>query len=539
MKRKLPEQRAHSLNLISVILKRQVPIRFDEAPRSWLGGLPMMPKFRKWPRDAEGAPLHFIAQICCADLPENLWKGMGPRRGWLLLFVETLKLEDHAENKIVQVLHTSRLGAERQPPKDAPTVRHSMSDYIDYGAPNIRPGVPKFWRKWPIDIVVQNYEVSEGDTKECGTPSVLAQELYEGPISSNGIYGNPFSLDRPLTWRGARYVIEGILRDLEPGELERSFVGSGGLLEAPEFDHQGFVATCIERAEQHPDFPGGRLCSLGRDRALYNRVEAEIRAERCVGWVNRAYDTFNSEIARFRSIKAEIEQAHEASETGPSPNTKNAVWNIQRFEGYRKSLEDLIAQYPQPDSESALTKEIQQLGKGYLDWGARISTAAQSAMQKIDAQDPEATIPPHEWADMLEAFSESSALHWVKNNSILKKRSSEIHLKKHLDMAVREDILDLYTRDNKALAVLSPDLMAHVEEKAKYIEPGLPHRLGGLPNPVQDGSLDQGHQLLFQMATDGAIGWMWGDVGALYVTISETDLRKGRFGNVEAWIEGH
>ena len=74
----------------SVILKRQVPIRFDEAARSWLGGLPMMPKLRRWPRNAEGASLHFIAQICCADLPENLWEGMGPRKGWLLLFVALL-----------------------------------------------------------------------------------------------------------------------------------------------------------------------------------------------------------------------------------------------------------------------------------------------------------------------------------------------------------------------------------------------------------------------------------------------------------------
>ncbi|MGB3313635.1 MAG: DUF1963 domain-containing protein [Albidovulum sp.] len=523
----------------SVILKRQVPIRFDEVPHSWLGGLPMMPKLRKWPRDAEGAPLHFIAQICCADLPEKLWKGMGPRKGWLLLFVETLKLEDHAENKDVQVLHINRLGSERQPPKDAPTVRHSMSDYIDYGAPNIRPGVPKLWRKWPVDIVVQDECLSKAEPKEHDSRSIQAEDLYDGPIASNGLYGNPFSLDRPLTWRGARYVIEGVLRDLEPAEFKRSFAGVGGLLDAPEFDHQEFKKTCRSRVLQHPEFPGGRLYEYARDRDLYKRVEAEVREERNVGWVNRAYRGFDSEIARFEGIKAEIEQAHKADEKEGLAKTENAVWNIQRFEGYRKSLENLIAQYPEPDPEGALTQEIQQLGTEFLDWGARISAAAQAAMQRIDAEDPETPISAEEWEDMTATFSEGSALHWIEQFSVLQQRTSEIHLKKHLDMAVREDILDLYTRDSTALVALPLDLTEDVEERAKYIEPGLPHRLGGLPNPVQDGSLDQGYQLLFQVATDGAIGWMWGDVGALYVTISETNLRKCRFSNLEAWIEGH
>ncbi|MEW9922463.1 DUF1963 domain-containing protein [Marimonas sp. MJW-29] len=62
---------------------------------------------------------------------------------------------------------------------------------------------------------------------------------------------------------------------------------------------------------------------------------------------------------------------------------------------------------------------------------------------------------------------------------------------------------------------------------------------GGLPNPVQDGALEQGEQLLFQIVSDPALGWMWGDAGALYVTISESDLRKGRFDRLNAWIEGH
>src|SRR5262249_9741386 len=58
----------------SVILRRQVPIRFDEPPRSWLGGLPRMPGNIRWPRTGiKGRPLPFIAQIACADLPKQIW----------------------------------------------------------------------------------------------------------------------------------------------------------------------------------------------------------------------------------------------------------------------------------------------------------------------------------------------------------------------------------------------------------------------------------------------------------------------------------
>src|SRR5882762_3377809 len=81
----------------SVVLRRQVPIRFDEPARSWLGGLPQMPDNIRWPRVAKGAPLHFIAQIACGDLPKQVWNGRGPRDGWLLLFVEVLQMEDDSE----------------------------------------------------------------------------------------------------------------------------------------------------------------------------------------------------------------------------------------------------------------------------------------------------------------------------------------------------------------------------------------------------------------------------------------------------------
>src|SRR4051812_31900952 len=63
---------------VSVILRRRVPINKNDNYRSWLGGLPQMPSEVKWPRDKERSPLHFVAQVCCSDLPDDLWGGIGP-----------------------------------------------------------------------------------------------------------------------------------------------------------------------------------------------------------------------------------------------------------------------------------------------------------------------------------------------------------------------------------------------------------------------------------------------------------------------------
>lgn len=239
---------------VSVILRRQIPIRQNEPPRSWFGGLPMMPKLVRWPRDKEGAPLHFLAQIACADLPAQLWNGHGPRKGWLLLFVETLKLEDEADAGGVQVLHINRLGPERAPPKDTPTVRHAMSDYIDYGEANVRPGVPKLWRKWPVDLVAQPYELTGNEEDAYGPPHIPAEELYAAPVAERGIWDDfgDLGLTRPLTWQGALYVVEGLARDLQPEEFKRNFTRSSGLLGAPEPDKAGFIEELQKRTAANP-----------------------------------------------------------------------------------------------------------------------------------------------------------------------------------------------------------------------------------------------------------------------------------------------
>src|SRR5262249_5692101 len=90
---------------VSGVLRRQLPGGWQEPPRSWLGGLARMPESVAWPlgRTTEYPergliPLHFVAQIACADLPPDLWGGLGPREGWLLMFLDGQNCGDVMEN---------------------------------------------------------------------------------------------------------------------------------------------------------------------------------------------------------------------------------------------------------------------------------------------------------------------------------------------------------------------------------------------------------------------------------------------------------
>ncbi|MFC6654209.1 DUF1963 domain-containing protein [Roseibium salinum] len=186
---------------ISVILRRQVPIRDDEPPRSWLGGLPMMPENVSWPkstsRDYPGRdpmPLHFLAQICCADLPEEVWGGLGPRVGWLLFFIDPNTCEPTGDEGC-KVLHTLEPGVERQPPAEIGPVHDGVYAGPSYDYVEDVGEVPKSWRRWPVELVTVANKVNDVDGLLTVAPANFASELYRGQEVSDDRFQpvNPFT----------------------------------------------------------------------------------------------------------------------------------------------------------------------------------------------------------------------------------------------------------------------------------------------------------------------------------------------------------
>jgi hypothetical protein len=89
------------------ILTPIIPIRYDDAD-SWFGGMPRLPKDTAWP-DQDGVPLRFASQINLARLPSGIWEGVGPREGWLAMFL-------HPETHAAKVLHVQGEIEERNGP---------------------------------------------------------------------------------------------------------------------------------------------------------------------------------------------------------------------------------------------------------------------------------------------------------------------------------------------------------------------------------------------------------------------------------------
>lgn len=552
----------------SLILKRQIPIRFDEEPRSWLGGLPMMPKGMKWPRDAAGDPLHFIAQIACADIPLGLWNGLGPRKGWLLLFMQFHKFEDEATDGAVQILHTAELGIEHAPPNDLASVRHAMSDSIGLYTPEIRPGVPKLWRKWPVDLVVHQFCASDEELAENGPPVMSAEELYQAPVSEHEItvHGG-IPLDRPLTRRGALYVVEGVLRDLTPENFQRN----GGLLDFMEGDRDEYSDEYNRRAAerniyQFDDQPGS---AYERREARIKAMSDELANERRIGWMKRVF-------VALEKAKNELERDRDRHqrmvETGLSDGTEiDRSWAQQSLQGIKDTLDRLEEHrvymtgiqdaYAGPEGEARLTAEFKRLGEAHLAKIPEQRAHAQRLLERLLAQDLDAPLPDTEWQAIQKSLEDCKSTYWREKSVGLWARIPEkvecglTVSDRHIEMAVREDVLDLYTRPNGKHPAMSQPFVEEIEKKLRRME--MPHQMGGLARPIQ-GEFDlellqqdpiafvRGKltklatpKLVFQIASDGAMGWMWGDVGALYVTMSSAALRLNRFKRVHAWIEGH
>src|SRR6185295_17920797 len=105
-------------------------------------------------------------------------------------------------------------------------------------APEIRAGVPKLWRRWPVDLVVQEVPAPPIDAGEDWEPAqITGAELYGAPENDENIDQFADVEPRPLTWRGALYVIEALMRKFSKDKFgyEHNFRNnSGGLTAVPD-----------------------------------------------------------------------------------------------------------------------------------------------------------------------------------------------------------------------------------------------------------------------------------------------------------------
>ena len=528
----------------SVILKRQVPIRFEETPRSWLGGLPMMPRLARWPRNGEGRPMEFLAQICCADLPPKLWDGLGPRKGWLLVFVDSFEIAfGEPEGDIVRVLHFNRLGSEREPPPDMHTMRHLMTDHDGYDMPGIRPGVPKMWRKWPVDIVAREYELPGEDERFYGPTPPTPEELYGAPGHDYSMMTiGTLKLDRPLTWRGARYYVEPLLRE-DAGGYRRHFVERIGLIDPPEVDPTGFRAEVDRRAEGRREYDQN---VVGRERAnaARNELAARLAEERKTGWIDRGLDVLDAKMAEEEE-RLERDQKHydRVAATGDQQMIARAQASLNatqealvRLAADSQYLEQIRADYPGPDGEAALNDEIRRAGEAHLVWADEQRAAIARWYEQALTKPGEDLLPEPEWEALTAA--KSTYWRWTRSTDVLRQVTGSLFDDLSPHVAVREDLLDLYASNRAKPPVVPQSVIDDMEARLRTTGSKDSHGMGGIvpegmgPPDVDEADLAQ----IFTISSDHALGWTWCDVDPLYIAMPRAALKRGAWNKAIGWV---
>lgn len=484
---------------VSVVLRRQIPPR-DEGPRSWLGGLPMLPDGVEWPRgvnpekaEAGAVPLHFAAQIACADLPADLWGGLGPRQGWLLLFVNP-NLSTNEDPGTWRILHTSELGAEREPPADiGPThdgVYTGGSEWL------IRPDR---WRRWPVDLVAVPNELRVEEGRSLAAPDDFESLLY--PEAEGFRDRRSLAAIEPYTWRC-----------LLPG----------------------LQAAAASLAEPwRPD---------GRD--AYRATFAEPENFACL------LPTIDARIARIRgnfaaSIRADCPPEEETADILASRERLANV--LAQVSAERDALAQLLADHPDP--QAVLTR-IDADEAALQDWREEALGLVQSWCDAIGDHELDTPIDPAEVTGIRRLMEQQSIARWVLDSryddglAAVGLRRVTLSLadfaRESFPRATQEFTGDYYL-DPARRHLVPPGVAEAMEPWWRSLAGNRPHRIGGYHDGLQSDATPgpQSRLLLLQLATDDAMQWCWGDAGAYYAFIAPADLAAGDFDKADLWLECH
>jgi len=484
---------------VSMILRRQIPPRF-EAPRSWLGGLPMLPDHVEWPRSVSSEhpekgqrPLHFVAQIACADLPGELWGGLGPREGWLLLFVDPNEGVPEGPDPF-RVLHVDTLGSERQPPADLGPVHDGMYTGPSYDYCRTIDDVPKLWRRWPVDLVAVPNTIAREGNRTIVAPDNFAEILYAGqPVAPER--QRP-SDPEPFTWRGALYVLDSI---------ERSFAKPLEELRIPD--------TLVEKLNR-PGYIASIIAANEADDAKWT-ASSQV-------WLEGPEPEDEAERDRRARIRA--------------------VAEVRRTR--REALSAFLASHSTPD---AIVDHLRQSNSQWRHWRAEVRERVAGERSAVLAHELDTAIPDDAWQALKGRLRHDAFRFWTyrwveRDGDSLHVSFEEIEVSAYAGQraGIRELVADYYV-DRAHQSLIPPSVLREFEPHWRSLDDNRPHRMGGYHDGLQSDAVagPVRELLLFQIATDSAMHWCWGDTGAYYVFVDPDALKALNFSSATMILECH
>lgn len=487
---------------VSVVLRRQIPPR-DEAPRSWLGGLPMMPDCAEWPRgvnpekaDEGEVPLHFIVQICCADLPAELWGGLGPRAGWLRLFHNGNSC-DCEDNGLWRFVYTEELGVERQLPAGIGVIHDGV--YTGGSAwtknRNSYPG-------WPIDLIsVANTLRHEGQ-RSWPTPDDFESVLYPD-----------FEVQRD------RHR----LPKLPP--FSRRVLRDGLRAALSQFSKPMPESAVAENRV--------RMFSLPSNFALA-RTEPMQRELRAI------------EILAKRTAEASDVEAVQPDELAELiANTPH----ILSLRADRFASEMMFEKHCTPE---AVIGEIEADHRAWIAWRQEVAHWLEEWLQGLQGDQLDCALNAEDLGRLHLLAGAPPSVRWEMRSEggtsgnpgyLGLSRVEETVGNLHFGRSAASDQNELleYYLDPARRKLLPAKYLPAFEAYWRSLYSNRPHRIGGYHDGVQSDAVEgpQERLLLIQLATDDAMQFCWGDAGAIYAMIKPADLAAGRFNDANLWLECH
>ena len=508
-----PEHQRIVEETVSVVLRRQVPVRYGEPPRSWLGGLPMMPADVPWPTGpgpedlgAGDSPLHFVAQIACADLPPELWGGLGPRTGWLLLFLDARNWEGEPPPRVVQVLHVPALGPERKPPAAIAPMRFEEYEGYDYNFYRSQDEVPATWRRWPVDLVtVSNQTVGDGRWPTI-TPENFASVLYpDAPVDPQPGADLPHAMppersEWPFTWRGALYVVDSIRRAL---------------------------------ATPH----------------VVTVRDSDVQRIQSAGWIDASIAAIDRGIAAVEQRLADLPVIDDATPVADAQRATGAHVTLRAQLNKLARMRAFLHHDETPLAPTDVVRRMRDSHRHYAAWRASRGPLLDAMRAAILAHDLDSAMSAEEFQPYFDALSDDASEFWAMVHDPFAETPLptpiEIWLvslaRRGFSAALSEIAADLYVTSREKRELIPPAVLAQCEPRWRALHDNRPHRIGGIHDGVQSTPIagPQTRVLLFQIATDDAMQWCWGDTGAWYVFIDAARLAAGDFSQVEAFLESH
>jgi hypothetical protein len=460
----------------------------------------MMPDHLEWPRsvsaeypDKGERPLHFVAQIACADFPAELWGGFGSRDGWLLLFIDPNQGAPDGPDAF-RVLHIDTLGPERQHPDDLGPVHDGMYTGPTYDYCRTIDDVPKLWRRWPVDLVVVPNQAQVEGQRTRVAPENFANILYAG---------QPVAPDRdrpadpePFTWRGALYVLDGI---------DRSLARPLGELRIPP--------TLLEKLNR-PGYIPSILAAREADDAKWMEASRP--------WLEGP----DPDDAAERDRRARIHAAAENRKAG------------------RDALAAFLADHDTPDS---ILEHLRESDRRHRAWRAAAREHIAGARSAVLVHELDSQIPAEAWRALKARLARDTFrfmnYRWVERDGDSLHVSFdeiEISLLDRRRSGIGELVADYYVDDAKR-SLIPPELLPEYEPHWRSLYDNRPHRIGGYHDGLQsDAEIGPASELLlFQIVTDDAMHWCWGDAGAYYVFLDVDALKTSDYARARMTLECH